>query len=147
MKNMAARTGTLTWKKGWLIFTLCWIGAFFTVTLLRQALIPREEMDCYERLGTLQNAVDRWNKSHPDKKITDEIDEQALEKEGLWKAGGYDPKRHYYFIGETPHGPSVKCNKDEDNPLLLRLTGVTLLAILVFMGVCYSRGLVLFRRD
>jgi hypothetical protein len=39
----------------------------------------------------------------------------------------------------------VKCNKDEDNPLILKLVGDTLLAILVFVIFCSSRGLVLFK--
>jgi len=134
----------LTARKGWLIFVVCWVATLATVTVLRHALIPKGEMDCYDRVLVLQRAVDGWNQAHPDKKMTDEIDEAALMKENLWAGGNYDREKHYYFVGETAYGPHVKCNKHEDNPLILRLTGVTLLAVLVFLVYCSSRKLVLF---
>jgi|SRR5579859_231930 len=134
----------LTWKKGWTIFAASWLLTLAAVTLLRHVLIPKDEMDCYYRVEDLQAAVDKWNKSHPDKVINDEIDEAALVKEGFLQPQNYDHERHYYFVGETAHGPRVKCNKHEDNPLILRLTGVTLLAVLVFVFYCSSRRYVLF---
>jgi len=144
MNLLATPRTALTWKKGLLIFAASWLLTLFTAALLRQALIPKEELDCYGRVAALQKAVSRWNLAHPEKTMTEGIDEEALARDGLWEAEGYDRNRHYYFIEEAPGGRRVKCNKDEDNPLLLRLTGVTLLAVLVFSGFCYSRGLVLF---
>lgn len=134
----------LSWKKGWAIFAVCWLSTLATVTVLRHVFFPKDEMDCYYRVETLQAAVDKWNKVHPDKVINDEIDEAALVKEGLLQPQNYDHEKHYYFVGETAHGPRVKCNKHEDNPLVLRLTGVTLLALLVFTVYCASRRYVLF---
>ena len=141
---MGFKSEKLTARKGWLIFALCWVATLVTVNILRHVLIPQEEMDCYGRVLILQRAVDGWNQAHPDKKMTDEIDEAALVKENLWVGGDYDHEKHYYFVGETAKGPRVKCNKHEDNPLVLRLTGVTLLAVLVLLVYCSSRKLVLF---
>jgi hypothetical protein len=50
-------------------------------------------------------------------------------------------------VGQTAHGPKVKCNKDEDNPLILRLTGDTLIAVLLFLMFCSFRGYVLFQDE
>lgn len=134
----------LTWKNGLLIFALCWIATFVAVYALRQALIPRDELDCYARVGVLQAAVDKWNQARPDNPVTDEIDEKALAQAGFLNPLSYDHDRHYYFVGETAHGLRVKCNKHEDNPLLLKLTGDTLLAVLVFVVFCSTRRYVLF---
>jgi len=88
--------------------------------------------------------VNQWNAAHPDKIINDAIDEAALVKDGFLTPLTYDHEKHFYFVGETAHGFKVKCNKHEDNPLILRLTGDTLLAILVFLAFCGLRGYVLF---
>jgi len=144
---LTATTQQLTWKKGWLIFALSWVATLAVVTLLRHALIDKDEMDCYNRVSVLQKAVDKWNRAHPDQKITDEINEGALAQEGFLTPQAYDHDKHYYFVGETAHGPRVKCNKHEDNPLILRLTGTTLLGVLVFVVFCSSRGLVLFKPE
>jgi hypothetical protein len=138
------KTEKLAWKKGWLIFAVSWIITLIAVTALRHILIPKDEMDCYYRVCILQKAVDKWNQVHPDKKIIDDIDEPALVKESFLMPQAYDHDKHYYFVGETAHGLRVKCNKHEDNPLILRLTGVTLLALLVFVVYCSNRNLVLF---
>jgi hypothetical protein len=131
-------------KKGWALFEACWVATLALVWGLRQALIPRDELDCYARVIALQKAVDRWNKVHADKPAADVLDETALAAAGFLKPQSYDREKHYYFVGETAHGPRVKCNKHADNPAVLRLTGVTLLAALAFMGVCVSRGYRLF---
>src|SRR5260221_8548813 len=134
----------LTWKSGLTIFAISWVVTVGAVYLLRQALIPKDEMDCYHRIFTLQKAVNQWNAAHSDKVINDEIDEMALVKEGFLTPQTYDHEKHYYFVGETAHGLKVKCNKHEDNPLVLRLTGDTLLAVLVFIVFCSYRRYVLF---
>jgi len=76
--------------------------------------------------------------------VTEDIDENALVQAGFLKPLSYDHDKHYYFVGETAHGLRVKCNKHEDNPLILKLTGDTLLATLVFIVFCMLRGYVLF---
>lgn len=134
----------LTWKNGLLIFAVSWVVTFAAVYILRQALIPRDELDCYARVITLQKAVNQWNAAHPDKPVTEDIDENALVKEGFIQPQTYDPEKHYYFVGETAHGLKVKCNKHEDNPLILKLTGDTLLAVLVFIVFCAFRRYSLF---
>jgi hypothetical protein len=126
----------LTWKNGFLIYALCWAATFVAVYALRQVLIPRDELDCYARVQTLQKAVDQWNQAHPDKPVTEIIDEAALVQAGFLKPLQYDHDKHYYFVGETAHGPRVKCNKHEDNPMVLKLTGDTVLAFLVFFVFC-----------
>ncbi len=138
------KTIPLNWKNGSLIFLCSFLFATISVYFLRQALIPKEELDCYARVSTLQKAVDQWNKAFPDKPITDEIDEAALVKTGFLQPLNYDHSLHYYFVGETAHGPRVKCNKHEDNPLVLRLTGDFLLAVLIFVIFCSIRGYVIF---
>lgn len=134
----------LTWKNGLLIFALCWVVTFVAVYVLRQVLIPRDELDCYARVQTLQKAVDQWNAAHPDKPVTEDIDENALVQAGFLQPLTYDHDKHYYFVGETAHGLKVKCNKHEDNPLVLKLTGDTLIAVLVFVGFCMNRQYVPF---
>lgn len=134
----------LTAKKGWIIFLMCWVVSFLSIYALRQMLIPREELDCYARVITLQKAVNQWNQAHPDKPVTELIDENALVQAGFLKLLTYDHERHFYFVGQTAHGPKVKCNKDEDNPLILRLTGDTLIAVLLFLVYCSFRKYVLF---
>ena len=144
-KAPAKKRVKLTWGKGLLIYGICFVATVAAVYVLRQALIPRDEMDCYNRVITLQKAVNQWNQAHPDKIIKDDIDENALAKEGfLLQPLTYDHEKHYYFVGETAHGLKVKCNKHEDNPLVLRLTGDILLAVLVFVVFCSFRGYVLF---
>jgi hypothetical protein len=138
------KTTLLTWKTGLLIYAICWVATTAAVTVLRHVFIPKDEMDCYYRVETLQKAVNGWNAAHPDKIINDEIDEAALVKEGFLQPLTYDHEKHYYFVGETAHGLKVKCNKHEDNPLVLRLTGDTILAVLVFIVFCAWRGFVLF---
>ena len=127
-----------------MIFAACWVVTIGVVTALRHVLIPKDEMDCYYRIETLQKAVNQWNAAHPDKIINDEIDEVTLVKEGFLTPQTYDHEKHYYFVGETAHGMKVKCNKHEDNPLVLRLTGDFLLAVLVFIVFCIYRRYVLF---
>jgi len=134
----------LSWKNGTIIFLICFLVAAASVFILRQVLIPKEELDCYARVITLQNAVGQWDKAHPEKPITDEIDEAALVKEGFLQPRTYDHNLHYYFVSETAHGLRVKCNKHEDNPLVLRLTGDFLLAVLLFLIFCSIRGYVFF---
>src|SRR5208282_3329507 len=134
----------LTAKKGWIIFLICWVVSFLSIYALRQALIPREELDCYARVITLQKAVDQWNQTHLDKPITELIDENALVQAGFLKPLTYDHEHHFYFVGQTAHGPRVKCNKDEDNPLILKLTGDTLIAVLLFVVYCSFKKYVLF---
>jgi hypothetical protein len=141
------KTIPLNWKNGTAIFLLSLLFAVVSVYFLRQALIPKEELDCYARVITLQKAVNQWNIAFPDKPITDAIDESALVKAGFLQPLTYDHNLHYYFVGETAHGPKVKCNKHEDNPLILRLTGDFLLAVLIFVIFCSVRGYVLFGPD
>ncbi len=137
----------LTAKKGWIIFAICWVVSFVGIYSLRQMLIPREELDCYQRVYTIQKAVIQWNQAHPDKPVTELIDENALVQAGFLKPLTYDHDRHFYFVGQTAHGLKVKCNKDEDNPLILKLTGDTLIAVLLFLVFCSFRGYVLFTDD
>ena len=134
----------LNWKNGSLIFIFSFLFATTAVYFLRQALIPNEELDCYARVAVLQKAVNQWNQAYPDKVINDEIDESQLIKAGFLQPLTYDHNLHYYFVGETAHGLKVKCNKHEDNPLVLRLTGDFLLAVLIFIIFCSVRGYVLF---
>lgn len=151
MTGKTKRLEVLTWKKGWAAFAVCWLVTFGVVWGLRQALIPKEELDCYARVRLFQKAVDQWNAAHPEQAMTDSLDpgkgfdEAKLVQAGLIPPQTYDHHRHYYFITKTVHGLRVKCNKDEDNPLVLKLTGDTLLAILVFVLFCSSRGWVLFK--
>jgi len=141
------KTIPLNWKKGAVIFLFSFLTAAAAVYFLRQAFIPKEELDCYARVATLQKAVDQWNRAYPDKPITDDIDEDQLVKAGFLQPLNYDHSLHYYFVGQTAHGPRVKCNKHEDNPLVLRLTGDFLLAVLIFLIFCSVRGYVLFAPD
>lgn len=141
---MDSTTKKLTWKTGLFIFALSWLFTFVAVYTLRQLLIPRDELDCYARVITLQKAVNQWNQAHPDKPVTEEIDENALVQAGFLKPLTYDHEKHYYFVGETAHGLKVKCNKHEDNPVVLKLTGDTLLAVLVSFVFCSMRKYVLF---
>jgi hypothetical protein len=142
--NFKPKPKKLTWKSGLIIFAISFAVTVAGVYLLRQLLIPKDELDCYARVITLQKAVNQWNRAHPDKIINDEIDEAALVKEGFLQPLTYDHDKHYYFVGETAHGMKVKCNKHEDNPLILRLTGDVLLAVLVFIVFCMFSGYVLF---
>src|SRR6185369_12123790 len=73
----------LTWKSGLVIFGLSFVVTFAGVSILRQVFIPKEEMDCYNRVITIQKAVDQWNKVHSDKIIKEDIDEAGLAKEGF----------------------------------------------------------------
>ena len=126
------------------IFAVSWVLTFAAVYCLRQLLILPDEMACYHRVAAMQKAVTQWNAAHPDKVINDEIDEAVLNQAGFLQPQTYDHEKHFYFVGETAHGLKVKCNKHEDNPLILRLTGDTLLAVLVFIVFCSFRGYVLF---
>ncbi len=144
---MTVKTKKLTFTKGLLIYVFCFAFTLLGVYLLRQALIPKEEMDCYNRVITLQKAVNQWNQVHPDKIINDEIDDALLTKEGFLRPQTYDHEKHFYFVGETAHGLRVKCNKHEDNPLILRLTGDAILAVMVFVVFCSLRGYVLFNPE
>ncbi len=141
---MDSKPKKLTWKSALPIYAVCWVATFAAVYILRQVLIPRDELDCYARVITLQKAVDEWDAANPSKPVTEDIDENALVQAGFLKPLSYDPEKHYYFVGETAHGLRVKCNKHEDNPLILRLTGDTLLAVLVFIVFCANRKYVLF---
>jgi hypothetical protein len=138
------KTMALNWMNGSVIFLLSFLVAAAGVFFLRQTLIPKEELDCYDRVITLQKAIDQWDKAYPEKPVTDEIDEAALVKAGFLQLLTYDHTLHYYFVGETAHGLRVKCNKHEDNPLVLRLTGDFLLAVLLFIIFCSIRGYVFF---
>jgi hypothetical protein len=139
-----AKTKKLTWKTGLTLFAISWAVTFAAVYALRQVLIPRDELDCYAGVITLQKAVNQWNQAHLDKPVTEDIDESALVQAGFLQPLSYDHDKHYYFVGETAHGLKVKCNKHEDNPMVLKLTGDTLLAVLVFFVVCSTRKYVLF---
>ena len=68
------KTIKLTWKRGLTIFAISWAATFLAVYVLRQILIPADEMACYHRIGAIQKAVNQWNRAHPDKIINDEID-------------------------------------------------------------------------
>jgi hypothetical protein len=142
--NFQRKIISLNWKNGSVIFLLSFLFAATSVYFLRQALIPKEELDCYARVAVLQKAVDQWNKAFPDKVMNDQIDETQLVKAGFLQPLNYDHDLHYYFVGETAHGLRVKCNKHEDNPFILRLTGDFLLAVLIFVIFCSVRGYVLF---
>ncbi len=142
--NFQKKIIPLNWKSGSLIFLFSFLFATTAVYFLRQALIPKEELDCYARVAVLQKAVNEWNQAYPDKIINDEINESQLVKAGFLQPLTYDHNLHYYFVGETAHGFKVKCNKHEDNPLVLRLTGDFLLAVLIFVIFCSVRGYVLF---
>jgi hypothetical protein len=144
---MESKTKKLTWKTGLTIFGISWLFTFVTVYALRQVLIPRDELDCYARVITLQKAVNQWNQVHLDKPVTEDIDENALVQAGFLQPLTYDHDKHYYFVGETAHGLKVKCNKHEDNPMVLKLTGDTLLAVLVFFVYCSTRKYVLFDQE
>ncbi|HEV2352834.1 MAG TPA: hypothetical protein VGR89_01215 [Puia sp.] len=144
---MDSKPKKLNWKNGLLIYAVCWVVTFAAVYVLRQILIPRDELDCYARVITLQKAVDQWDAANPSKPVTEDIDENALVQAGFLKPLSYDHDKHYYFVGETAHGLKVKCNKHEDNPLILKLTGDTLLAVLVFIVFCANRKYVLFDPD
>lgn len=142
------QTKQLNAKTGWLIFALCWITSFASVWVLRQAFIPREELDCYARSCKLDQAVKGWNQAHPDHVMDDkgEIDEAALLGGGFLKeALNYDHQKHYYFVDRQVHGLKVKCNKHEDNPTILKLTGVTLLAVLFFIVWCSYKNYVFWK--
>jgi hypothetical protein len=139
-----AKTKKLTWKTGLTLFAISWVVTFAAVYALRQILIPRDELDCYARVITLQKAVNQWDQAHLDKPVTEDIDENALVQAGFLQPLSYDHDKHYYFVGETAHGLKVKCNKHEDNPMVLKLTGDTLLAVLVFFVYCSTRKYVLF---
>ena len=141
---MEIKPKKLNWKSGLLLFGACLLTAILVVTLLRHLLIPKDEMDCYDRIQTLQKAVAGWNAAHPDQPVTEDINEDALVKGGVLQPLSYDHDKHYYFVGETAHGLKVKCNKHEDNPLVLRLTGDALLAVLLFVSFCSLRGYRLF---
>ncbi len=135
MKDPTDRT--LDPQTGWKAFAIIWLVVFAAVWALRQGLIPRAELLCYQRTAVLDEAVRAWNKAHPDRIMDDksEIDEKALLESGLLRQNlDYDPQLHYYFVQQQVHGPRVKCNKHEDSPWILKLTGVTLLAILAFVG-------------
>jgi hypothetical protein len=141
---MAKSLKKLTWKQGLTIYAVSWVITFFVVFGLRQALIDRDELNCYARVQTLQRSVDQWNKAHSEKPVTEDIDENALVQAGLLATQTYDHEKHYYFVGQTAWGPRVKCNKHEDNPLILKLVGDCLLAILGFVAFCSYKGYVLF---
>ncbi len=141
---MDSKSKLLNGKNSLLIFAACWVFTFLAVYVLRQVLIPRDELDCYARVITLQKAVNQWDAANPSKPVTEDIDENALVQAGYLQPLSYDHDKHYYFVGETAHGLKVKCNKHEDNPLILKLTGDTILAVLVFVVFCMLRGYVLF---
>ncbi len=134
----------LTLKNGLMIYAVCWVLTFAATFVLRQVFIPRDELDCYARVPVIQKAVNQWNAAHADKPVTEIIDENALIKEGFLPAQTYDHEKHYYFVSQTARGLKVKCNKHEDNPLILKLTGDSILAVLVFVICCYNRKYVLF---
>jgi hypothetical protein len=139
---------TLDAKTGWRLFATAWVAMLLTVFALRQALIPRAELDCYARSGTLDRAVKAWNKAHPERVMDEkgEIDESALVSGGfLKKALTYDAETHYYFVEQKVHGPRVKCNKHEDQPWALKLAGVTLLSLLAFVAWCSFKDYVLWK--
>ena len=79
---MESKTKKLTWKTGLTIFGISWLFTFAAVYILRQVLIPRDELDCYARVITLQKAVNQWNQAHLDKPVTEDIDENALVQAG-----------------------------------------------------------------
>lgn len=121
-------------------FAICWLAAWAGTTLLRQVLVPSVERECYDRVARLQEAVDAWDRAHPSEPLREELDVPKLVSEGLlaeWKDPGTD--LHYYFVGETAHGWRVRCSRHEDNPLVLRLTGVTLLALVLWVGFVSAR--------
>lgn len=141
-------TRPLDAKTGWLFFAACWVAALLCVGAARWAFIPSEERACYARSCELDHAVKAWNKAHADKPMDDkgEIDEAALVSGGFLKSAlTYDPQKHYYFVDRQVHGLKVKCNKHEDNPLVLKLTGVTLLGVLFFLAWCSFRGYVFWK--
>jgi hypothetical protein len=143
-----AVTKRLEAKTGWLIFTLCWLTSLASVWVLRQVFIPAEELSCYANACVLDHAVRSWNKAHAEHPMDDkgEIDQAALLSGGfLKKSLTYDVQKHYYFVDRQVHGLKVKCNKHEDNPTVLKLTGVTLLAVLLFVVWCSFRNYVFWK--
>lgn len=135
----------MTVKSGLVYFALCWFIAWGGITLLRWSLIPAEERECHTRVRRIQEAVDAWDRVHPEEPIRHEIDMERLRSSGFLHAGDvFDPGKHYYFVGETAHGWRVRCNRHEDNPLLLRWTGVTLLALVLWVALASVRRTVLF---
>jgi hypothetical protein len=144
----SAPTKQLKAQTGWIVFAFCWIVSLLGVWVLRQAFIPREELSCYANACTLNHAVQAWNKAHADHVMDDkvEIDQAALLSGGfLKKPLNYDPQKHYYFVDRQVHGLKVKCNKHEDNPTVLKLTGVTLLAVLLFVVWCSFKNYVFWK--
>ncbi len=135
-------------KTGWMIFAACWFLSLASVWALRQALIPRDELDCYSRAALLDQAVHGWNQAHPDRVMDEkgEIDEASLVSGGFLKQPlTYDHAQHYYFVDKMVHGPLVHCNKHQDQPLALKITGVTLLAVLAFILWCSFRNYVFWK--
>ncbi len=127
-------TRKLTWKNGILLFVVCWLAAFLVVGVLRTVLIPKDERDCHARVRMIQKAVEDRDRMHPSDPVRGDLDTGRMVSLGLVPQGfAYDAASHYYFVGETAHGWRVKCNRHEDNPLLLRLTGVTLLALVLWV--------------
>lgn len=88
--NFQRKIIALNWKNGSVIFLLSFLFAATSVYFLRQALIPKEELDCYARVAVLQKAVDQWNKAFPDKVMNDQIDEAQLVKAGFLQPLNYD---------------------------------------------------------
>lgn len=123
------------------LYAVCWLAVFAAVALLRFALLPAEEKAAYARVRALQVAVDRWNREHPGEPMTD-LNEEALRKAGYRVPPPLEDERLHFFLGETPFGLRVKCNLYADNPLVLRLVGVSLLALLPY-GILFTRH----RRD
>jgi len=147
MASPTKKNKKITFKQGLVIYAVCWVLTVLAVWGLRHIFIPKEEMDCYNRIPVFQKAVDQWNAAHPDKPVTEIIDENALTQAGFLPPQTYDHERHYYFVGQTAHGLRVKCNKDEDNPLVLRLAGDSELAVLVFLVYCMYRKYVFFDKS
>ncbi len=137
----------LTWKTGWLIFGISWFLSFTGVTLLRSFLIPPKEQKCYKIVDNLQKAVNHWNQLHPSEKMINKINENQLISAGLFHPIKYNHSKYFFFIQKTPWGRKVMCNRYQQNPLLLRLTGVTLLACIIFFFLCYYLGYVFYKPD
>lgn len=130
----------LTRKNALLRLVACWVVAFVAVTLLRNALIPSAERECYSRVRTLDASLQRYLKGHPDASGLDRLTPEQLVREGLLsESDAARPEEHYYFIEKGPWGWRARCNRHQDNPLVLRLTGVTLLSLVFWVAVTAYR--------
>jgi hypothetical protein len=123
----------MTWGFGLAWFAVAWVVAFAATTLFRAVLVPAEDRDCYARVAAFQGPLADWVALNPGMR-PDEMSPERLAESGLlppeWVAR---QGTHYYFVEKGPWGWRFRCNRHQDNPLLLRMTGVTLLAMVLWL--------------